>query len=185
MPSDDRSLSPILLVSMPQMLDPNFTRSVVLLAEYGRHGAFGIVVNRRMSEPANAVIRAEPPIDIRDDVHLFVGGPVEPSRAWVLTAHRELDPEALEVASGVYLSASPDLIRHALQSPPDATLRIIIGYAGWGAGQLDEELAASAWLMAPVDVGLVFQTPLESMWEAAIRRLGADPSALQGSSGVH
>ena len=175
----------MLLVSMPQMLDPNFTRSVVLLAEYGRHGAFGIVVNRRMSEPANAVIRAEPPIDIRDDVHLFVGGPVEPSRAWVLTAHRELDPDALEVASGVYLSASPTLIRHALQSPPDSSLRIVIGYAGWGAGQLDEELAASAWLMAPVDVNLVFRTPLESMWEAAIRRLGADPSALQASSGVH
>ncbi len=175
----------MLLVSMPQMLDPNFSRSVVLLAEYGKHGAFGLVVNRQMPEPAHAVIRAEPPIDIRRDVHLFVGGPVEPSRAWVLTAHKELDPEALELASGVFLSASPDLIRHALQSPPDATLRVIIGYAGWGAGQLDEELASSAWLMAPVDVNLVFDTPLDGMWEAAIRTLGADPSALQASSGVH
>lgn len=185
MASEASSLSPVLLVSMPQMLDPNFARTVVLLAEYGRHGAFGLVVNRRMPEPASAVIRAEPPLDIRDDVHLYVGGPVEPSRAWVLTAHRELDPEALEVVDGVYLSASADLIRHALQSPPDGSVRVVIGYAGWAAGQLDEELAASAWLMAPADADLVFETPLESMWEAAIRRLGADPSALQSSSGVH
>lgn len=170
---------------MPQMLDQNFARTIVLLAEYGRHGAFGLVVNRRMAEPANSVIRAEPAIDIRDDVHLYLGGPVEPSRAWVLTAHRELDPDALEVVAGVYLSASANLIRHALQSPPDGSVRVVIGYAGWAPGQLDEELAASAWLMAPVDVDLVFDTPPEAMWETTIRRLGADPSALQTSSGVH
>ena len=183
--SDDPTLAPVLLVSMPQMLDPNFARTVVLLAEYGRHGAFGLVVNRRMDEPAHEVIRPDPPMDIRKDVHLFVGGPVEPNRAWVLTAHRELDNDALEIQSGVYLSASPTLIRHALQSSPDPPLRLVIGYAGWGPGQLDEELAASSWLMAPVAADLVFETPIDQMWETAIRRLGAEPSALQSSSGVH
>ncbi len=79
----------------------------------------------------------------------------------------------------------PDLIRHALKSSPDPQMRLVIGYAGWGPGQLDDELAASAWLMAPVKSDLVFDTPLERMWETAIRRLGADPSALQTSSGVH
>ena len=61
----------------------------------------------------------------------------------------------------------------------------MIGYAGWGAGQLDTELAASAWLMAPVQADLVFDVPIDDMWETAIRRLGAVPSALQTSSGVH
>ena len=183
--SEESTLAPVLLVSMPQMLDPNFSRTVVLLAEYGRHGAFGLVVNRRMSEPAHEVIRPDPPMDIRKDVHLFVGGPVEPNRAWVLTAHRELDTDALEIQSGVYLSASPTLIRHALQSSPDPQLRLVIGYAGWGPGQLDDELAASSWLMAPVAADLVFETPIDQMWEKAIRRLGAEPSALQSSSGVH
>ena len=93
---------------MPQMLDPNFSRTVVLLAEYGRHGAFGLVVNRRMDEPAHEVVRLEPPTTIREDVHLYVGGPVEPNRAWVLTNHRELDGDALEITSGVYLSAAPE-----------------------------------------------------------------------------
>lgn len=185
MASDEATLSPMLLVSMPQMLDPNFVRTVILLAEYGRHGAFGIVVNRRMDLPAHEVVRVEPPVDIRSDVHLFVGGPVEPTRAWVLTAHRELDPQALEVSNGVYLSASATLIKHALQSPPDDSMRIVIGYAGWGPGQLDEELAQSAWLVAPVEPDLVFDTPVDRIWDAVIRRLGADPSLLQGSSGVH
>jgi putative transcriptional regulator len=164
--SDDSSFDPVLLVSMPQLQDPNFVRTVVLLAEYGKHGAFGLVVNRKMSEPAHAVITPEPPLDIQKDVHLFVGGPVE-------------------VSGGVYLSASPTLIKRTLQSAPDPHVRLVIGYAGWGAGQLDDELAQSAWLMAPVQADLVFDVPIDVMWETAIRRLGAEPSALQASSGVH
>jgi putative transcriptional regulator len=185
MSSPEPQLAPVLLVSMPQMLDPNFARTVVLLAEYGKHGAFGLVVNRQMSEPAHEVIRPDPPMHIQKDVHLYVGGPVEPNRAWVLTAHRELDGDAVEIVSGVYLSAAPELIRHALQSSPDPQVRLVIGYAGWAPGQLDDELASSSWLMAPVEADLVFETPLAAMWETAIRRLGADPSALQTSSGVH
>jgi putative transcriptional regulator len=77
------------------------------------------------------------------------------------------------------------LIRHTLSSAPDPSVRIVVGYAGWAAGQLDVELAESSWLMAPVQPDLIFDTPLASMWETAIRRLGAEPSALQGSSGVH
>jgi putative transcriptional regulator len=185
MASVDGSLSPVLLVSMPQLLDPNFTRTVVLLAEYSQRGAFGLIVNRQMTEPARDVIKPEPPMDIQKDVHLYLGGPVEPHRAWVLTSRRELDDDALEIADGVYLSADPDLIRHALKSAPDPQMRLVIGYAGWGPGQLDDELAASAWLMAPVQSDLVFDTPLEQMWETAIRRLGADPATLQTSTGVH
>jgi putative transcriptional regulator len=185
MASEESTLGPVLLLSMPQMLDPNFSRTVVLLAEYGTHGAFGLVVNRMMPEPAHEVIRPEPPMEIRKDVHLYVGGPVEPNRAWVLTNQRELDGDALEVTDGVYLSAAPELIRHALQSSPDPQVRLVVGYAGWAPGQLDEELAASSWLMAPVQPDLLFDTPVDLMWETAIRRLGAEPSALQASSGVH
>jgi putative transcriptional regulator len=179
------SFAPVLLVSMPQMLDPNFARSVVLLAEYGSHGAFGLVVNRRMTEPAHEVITPEPPLEIQKDVHLFVGGPVEPNRAWVLTANKGIDDNALEVVEGVYLSAAATAIKRALQSIPDPRMRLVIGYAGWGAGQLDMELASSAWLMAPVQADLVFDVPVDQMWETAIRRLGAEPSALQVSPGVH
>jgi putative transcriptional regulator len=179
------SLAPVLLVSMPQMIDPNFSKTVVLLAEYGAHGAFGLVVNRRMDEPAVSIVTADDPLDIHPGVHLFTGGPVEPTRAWILTAKPELDPEALEVISGVYLSASPSVVRKTLESAPDPGVRMVVGYAGWGSGQLDVELAQGAWLMAPVQPDLIFETACDSMWETAIRRMGAEPSMLHGSSGVH
>ena len=179
------SLAPVLLVSMPQMVDPNFSKTVVLLAEYGAHGAIGLVVNRRMDEPAVAIVTADDPLDIHPSVHLYTGGPVEPTRAWILTAKEDLDPEALEVTSGVYLSASPTIVRRTLESAPDPGVRMVVGYAGWGSGQLDVELAQGSWLMAPVESDLIFETSSEKMWETAIRRLGADPSMLHGSSGVH
>lgn len=170
---------------MPQMNDPNFTKTVILLTEFGTHGAFGLVVNRQMTEPAFEVVQPEPPMAIQKDLRLYLGGPVEINRAWVLTTSRALDDDALEIVEGVYLSAAPAVIRHTLQTSPDPRTRLLIGYAGWAPGQLDSELAASAWLMAPVEADLVFETPLEVMWETAIRRLGADPAALQTSSGVH
>lgn len=179
------SLAPVLLVSMPQMIDPNFSKTVILLAEYGAHGAFGLVLNRRMPEPAQAIVTADEPLQIHPMVHLFTGGPVEPARAWVLTSKPELDIEALEVMSGIYLSASTAIVRHTLESAPDPAVRMVVGYAGWEAGQLDVELAESSWLLAPVESDLIFSTPPDQMWEAAIRRLGAEPSMLQGSSGVH
>src|SRR6185436_2702773 len=107
----DPSLAPVLLVSMPQMNDPNFSKTVILLAEYGPQGAFGIVLNRQMTESAASVVTADQPLNIHPKVHLFTGGPVEPTRAWILTASRDLDKDALEVVEGLYLSASPELVR--------------------------------------------------------------------------
>ena len=179
------SLAPVLLVSMPQMLDPNFSKTVVLLAEYGAHGAFGLVLNRRMDEPAKAIVTADEPLDIHPKMYLFTGGPVEPTRAWVLTANAHLDPGALEVMNGVYLSTSASVVRRTLETAPDPSVRMVVGYAGWGAGQLDVELAEGSWLLAPVESDLIFQTSFDAMWESAIRRLGAEPSMLQGSSGIH
>ena len=181
----NESLAPVLLVSMPQMLDPNFSKTVVLLAEYGAHGAFGLVLNRRMDEPARSIVTADEPLNIHPSMYLYTGGPVEPTRAWILTADAGLDPEALEVMRGVYLSASPTLVRRTLESKPDPSTRMVVGYAGWGAGQLDVELAQGSWLLTAVEPDLIFGADVGSMWEKAIRRLGAEPSMLQGSSGVH
>jgi putative transcriptional regulator len=85
----------------------------------------------------------------------------------------------------VYLSTSPLLLRNVLTATPAPRARVLAGYAGWGPGQLDEELAQSAWLIGEVDLDLVFDVEPSMMWETAIRRLGADPSALQTSHGVH
>ena len=179
------SLAPTLLLSMPQLNDPNFKQTVVLLCEHGEEGAFGLVLNRQTDTPASSVVRLTPPVDVDNGLQLWIGGPVEPERGWILMGDEPANAEVVEVCDGLYLSTSPDLLRRLLvNGPPDRT-RLLTGYAGWGAGQLDAELSASAWLIADVQLDLIFDTQAPRMWETAIRRLGAEPSMLQMGSGVH
>lgn len=181
------SLAPALLVSMPQMLDPNFTRTVVLLCKHTEDGAFGLVVNRPLLTSGRVVINLDPPVSTERELEVWIGGPVDPERSWVLVGAGTDAGTALGmgIGGGLYLSTSPDLLRQVLEPEPPPRTRLVVGYAGWGPGQLEAELEESAWLMSDVDVDLIFGTPPDKLWEAAIRRLGADPAMLQGSRGVH
>jgi putative transcriptional regulator len=177
---------PLLLLSMPQMADRNFAKTVVLLCEYTERGAFGLVVNRQMTDPAYTLVRTEPPIKVDPDLRLWIGGPVEPQRTWVLMSEAQgPDAEQREICPGLLLSVSHELTLQLLQAPPSTRARVLVGYAGWGPGQLEHEIAASGWLTMDVDPALIFTVPHEDMWETAIRRLGTDPANLQMSSGVH
>jgi putative transcriptional regulator len=180
------SLAPALLLSMPQLIDPNFAKSIVLLCEHAPEGAFGLIVNRPSEITAAEAVRLEPPVENPNNLPLLVGGPVEPQRGWILTAHPPDDVEHRGLGAGLYLSASPVLLRRALMARPLPKRTVVLaGYAGWGPGQLDAELAASAWLIMPVELDLIFEISPSVSWETAIRRLGADPSLLQMGHGVH
>jgi putative transcriptional regulator len=192
------SLAPALLLSMPQLRDPNFSRTVVLLCRHSEEGAFGLVVNRPLVTSGRVIVNLEPSpeessqpaetVATERELQVWVGGPVEPQRSWMLVGN---EPDANEEAKGMriahalYLSTSPDLLRRLLEPDPPPRTRLVVGYSGWAPGQLEAELQASAWLMSDVDSDLIFNTPPERMWEAAIRRLGADPATLQMSRGVH
>ena len=180
-------LAPSLLVSMPQLHDPNFERSVILLCEHGEHGAFGLILNRRTNTPASEAVRLSPPVSTDSGLKLWIGGPVEPDRGWILTGTEPPANESIRVCDGIFLSTSPALLRQLIEGPARPRTRLLTGYAGWGAGQLDAELTASAWLHTEVDLGIIFDTRATDMWEAAIRRLGADPTLLQvgGGGTVH
>jgi putative transcriptional regulator len=130
------------------------------------------------------MVRLEPPVVGGNDMPLWIGGPVEPQRGWILLGD-EPQTEFKLIRDGLYLSTSQLLLREVLEARPAPRARVLAGYAGWGPGQLDEELAQSAWLMADVDLDIVFDVAADAMWETAIRRLGADPSALTTSHGVH
>jgi len=179
------SLAPRLLLSMPQLVDPNFARTVVLLCEHGPEGAFGLVLNRPTDVPASSVVGLVPPVEHDNGMHLWIGGPVEPHRGWILLGEQIPGPDVQRIDEGLYLSTSTLLLREMLERTPAPRARVLAGYAGWGPGQLDMELNESAWLTADVELDLVFDTEAPLMWESAIRRLGADPSMLQGSHGVH
>jgi putative transcriptional regulator len=175
---------PALLLSMPQLQDPNFAKAVVLLCDYSPEGAFGLVLNRPTEQAAVSLVYLEPPVTEGNAMPLWIGGPVDPHRGWILLAD-EPETDFKRIRDGLYLSTSPFLLRRVLETRPEPRARVLAGYAGWGPGQLDEELAQSAWLMGDVDLDLVFDVDAPRMWETAIRRLGADPSTLTTSRGVH
>jgi putative transcriptional regulator len=182
-----RSLAPALLLSMPQMADPNFARTVILLCKHNDDGAFGLVVNRPLVTTGRVIVNSDPPVETERELEVWVGGPVEPQSSWMLVGDHEQETGrgGMRICDGLYLSTSPDRLSRLLEPNPPARTRLVIGYSGWGPGQLEFELAESAWLLSDVNADLIFSTPPERMWETAIRRLGADPAALQMSRGVH
>lgn len=181
------SLAPVFLLSMPQLTDSNFNRTVVLLCQHDDGGAFGLVVNRPMVTTGRVMVNLDPPVTIDRQLEVWIGGPVEPQRSWILVGDALAGDATtgLRLSDRLYLTTSPELLRRLLEPQPPARARLVVGYAGWGPGQLEAELRASAWLLSEVDDRLIFDTPAPEMWETGIRRLGADPAALQMSRGVH
>ncbi|GIW43254.1 MAG: UPF0301 protein [Candidatus Binatia bacterium] len=183
------SLAPGLLLAMPQMADPNFARTVVLLCRHESDGAMGLVVNRPTDVAVADVVQFDPPLKAdRARFKVWTGGPVEPQRALLLLGFDPGGDEAVQVGPGLFLSASARILRELMEHGDEdrvREVRFLVGYAGWAGGQLESELAASAWLTAEVNRDLIFHTDSEVMWEAAIRSLGIDPYTLQLGGGVH
>jgi putative transcriptional regulator len=179
------SVAPALLLAMPQLDDPNFRRAVVLLCQHTPDGAWGLVLNRPTGTTAAEAVRLDPPLASDNGLELWTGGPVEPERGCLLLGEDPHDVEAVPICPGLFISGSATLLRRLLEGERPRRTRLLMGYAGWGPGQLDAELRESAWLISEVDLDLVFEVPPADMWEAAIRRLGAEPGSLQMSPGVH
>ena len=169
-------LAPGFLIAVPQMDDPNFARSVVLLIEHGDSGAMGIVCNQPSEIPLADIGKEHGvAVDARAG-NAFVGGPVQRERGFLLHRRRDVD-DSVEVQEGVYLSVSTDSLRELLAGDPSA-YRLCLGYAGWGPGQLERELVAGGWLSSRAVPARLFDTPHEQIWDAVIRDLGIDPAYL-------
>ena len=184
----DHQLTPTLLVAMPQLLDPNFRRAVVLLVHHDDGGTFGVVLNRPTQITAPNLC-ASLEIDWRGDSRdpIDWGGPVQPQTGWVLFERSpgiETEDDVKDVGEGVCFAGSLDVLRQIATDPPDQ-VRLLLGYAGWGPGQLEGELSEGAWLLAPVRRDVVFDVELSGMWEYVVRSLGIEPATLIPTRGVH
>ena len=182
------SIAPSLLVAMPQLMDPNFHRTVVLLVHHDEEGSFGVVLNRTTEITAGRLCDSiEIPWRGDPDEEICWGGPVQPQTGWVLfgdgcTLGDEQDVR--DVGPGLHFAGSLEVLRTVAQQPPDG-LRLLLGYAGWGPGQLEVELAEGAWLIAPVEGHVVFDVAIDDMWTHVVRSLGVEPATLVASRGVH
>ncbi len=175
--------APIFLVALPQVQDPYFRRSVVLLLAHEEDGSFGLVVNSR-TEVTMHDLMAELELawggDPEQRVHF--GGPVESHLGSVLFAadgeesFPEL-PHTWQPFAGLYLTQDRDELARLATSPPQR-FRVLLGYAGWGPGQLLKEICRNDWLLAPPDPALIFADDPESTWERAVRSVGVEPSQL-------
>jgi putative transcriptional regulator len=172
------SVAPGLLVAMPSLLDPNFFRSVVLMCAHSEEGAFGLVINQRLEIPVAAICaEAEVTWEGGEGPVVFNGGPVERQRGWLIHSDEVAFEGSQPVAEGVALTTSHDALE-AYGRDPDGPFRLMLGYAGWGRGQLDAEIHAGAWLTAPASRQLVFTTPIAQLWTETMKSLGVDPSRL-------
>jgi putative transcriptional regulator len=183
------SLCSSLLVAMPQLADPNFRRAVVLIVHHDADSTFGLVLNREVELSVRELCESlEFSWHGSGDAEVAWGGPVETNTGWVLfqdDLDTEIEGDHVSRLDGeLCFAGSMDVLRQLAALPPQ-DLRIFLGYAGWGRGQLETELAQGAWVVAPMSPEVVFDVPPESMWEHVLRGMQIDPARLFPTAGVH
>lgn len=169
------------LIAMPAMADPNFARTLTYIAEHNEQGALGVIVNRPIDMTlAKLYERVELPLEV-DDFEaqpVYFGGPVQTDRGFVL--HHPVGDwhSTLKVNESIGLTSSRDVLQAMGSQGTPARVIVTLGYAGWSAGQLEQELLDNAWLTVPADLDILFETPPEERLAAAMQKLGVDPTNL-------
>ena len=180
------SLAGKLLVAMPNMQDPRFARSVICLCAHSPEGAMGLVLNRAVPRLSfDALLRqiGVEPVPPQREIRLLAGGPVEEGRGFVLHSAEWTAEGSLPVAGGWALTANVDILKAIAAGGGPRHCVLALGYAGWGPGQLDAEIAENAWLVAPADEALLFDDALATKWSRALGKLHVDPGRITGAGG--
>jgi putative transcriptional regulator len=182
------SLTGQLLISMPQMSDPFFARSVVYLCTHREdNGAMGLIINRAVEaftlRDLYAKLEIESAANVEGAKPVHFGGPVAPTKGFVLHSADYREEGTLIVDDRFSLTASLDILRAKGRGAGPAKSLVAVGYAGWGTGQLESEIEANGWLLVEADLALVFETENDRKWQQALAKLGVSPEMLSGESG--
>jgi putative transcriptional regulator len=183
---DTVNLTHHFLIAMPSMADPHFANALTYICEHNDDGALGIVVNKPIDMTLSALFE-QIEIPLADDVlagaPVHFGGPVQLDRGFVL--HRPIGhwQSTLPIHDGVALTTSKDVLEAAGRGQGPRDMFVSLGYAGWQAGQLEQELARNAWLTVEADPDVLFDMPAERRLPAAMRLLGIDFSRLSDVAG--
>lgn len=170
-----------LLAAFPDMLDPSFMHSVVLICQHSDQGAYGIVTNRSTQYVVKDLL-PEHPILGRSRFPVFLGGPVDHNTLQFVHIVPDVIPGGLSIDGKLWLGGELDALGTYLSGKPRAArrrVRLFLGYSGWGAGQLEKELGTGSWIPAPPALGAIFGDPGEATWRRVVRSIGSEGSALE------
>jgi len=178
------------LIAMPSMLDPVFGGTVVYICEHNDNGALGMIINRPtdmtmdvLFERLDLSLEITPHDQVMPQVPVLFGGPVQVERGFVLHAPSAEYNSSLTVSDEVSLTTSRDVLEAAAQGNGPRRLVVTLGCAGWGAGQLEEEILRNGWLTVRADPAILFDMPSAERFAAAMNLLGIDPTLLTGEAG--
>lgn len=190
MPEGRIDLTNQFLIAMPGMVDENFAGAVVYLCEHTEHGALGLVINKPIRLNLRSLFeKVELNLD-RDDLAerpVFFGGPVQTERGFVL--HERLAEagsgygSSLAIRGGLEMTTSKDVLEALAGGAGPARVLITLGYSGWSAGQLEDEMGRNGWLNVDADREVIFNTPVEMRYERALALLGLDTMSLSQEAG--
>jgi putative transcriptional regulator len=175
-----------LIIAMPKMSDPRFSKTVIYMCAHNSEGAMGLIINKLVDELTFPDLLKQleiKPALPKSPLNVFLGGPVEQARGFVLHSTEYLQDATLRVSDTVGLTATIDVLRDIAEvnGPKDKIL--MLGYTGWGPGQLDLEIMDNGWLHVEADDALVFGDQSTDKWEMAIKKIGINPQMLSDKSG--
>lgn len=179
------SLRDHFLIAMPGLNDSSFAHTVTYICEHSAQGAMGVVINLATPMLLKEIFAQMDLKDQSDQGELIVmsGGPVQPERGFVLHSPDSKWQSTLEISPDISLTASRDIIAALADGSGPQHALIALGYAGWGEGQLEAEIAANSWLTVAADKNIIFNTPLEQRWTAAAQALGIDVNLIASTAG--
>jgi putative transcriptional regulator len=175
-----------LLVAMPAMADPRFAQSVIFVCAHTPEGAMGLVLNRPILKPSFDDLLRQlqvAPVPAVRQIRLCAGGPVENARGFVLHTADWTGEGSLKVNNDMALTASLDVLKVIAGGGGPRSCLLALGYAGWGPGQLDQEIQQNAWLSVSADETLLFDGDHDTKWRRALRKLNIDPLLLSDTAG--
>ena len=182
----ESSLTGQVLIAMPSLDDPEFSHSVIYLCAHGEEGAMGLIVNKPLPSPSFKQIVRQLNVSEGDPARVIAlckGGPVETARGFVLHSADYKREGTLTISDDIALSATTEVLRAIATGEGPTRSLMALGYAGWGEGQLDEEIKRNAWLSVPADAELLFSEDVTSKWTRALGKLGINPAMLSASAG--
>jgi len=172
--TDIDDISGKFLIAVPSLNDPNFSQTVVLVCEHSKEGAFGLIINRILMNSFRPLMKAFEIKKSSVDLPIYFGGPVRPEQGYVLYSPYDGRYGSIRISDNLAVTASKELLQDIAAGKGPRRFIFALGFAGWVADQLENELMMDSWLVAPADHDILFKVPVTEKWKSAAESIGVE-----------